>query len=219
MRKLILSSLLLLFCTLYSHAQLGEAKKDRLKELKLTYKKAPKIFTYGWSIIDDNGRAYLNVLLPKSFTANLIPFTFNYDVYMNKQMFFNLKTSFCNFKEGKIVNGETVESSNLLFALDLNTSVSLNSVYFVSELVDFRLLTGLGYTNRNIFVFNQSANLNLGGGVYIKFNKEFGMHLEMMAKFGLKAPLIKTNSNYMHSSIGFSYFIRSVKYSSRPRGN
>lgn len=217
MRKILLSFLLLLFCASKLWAQYGDGERSRMEIFQSKIKKAPKVLTYGWSIIDDNGKAFTNVILPKSFTTNFIPFTFNYDLYYDRQMFFNFKTSFCNFRRGKMVNGRIVEDANLLFAFDFNTSLSLNSYYYFSDQVDFRILAGIGYTNRNIYVFNHAANVNFGGGTYIRFNKKFGMHLEIVAKFGLRPPLIRTNTNYVHTGIGFSYFIRSVKYSPRGR--
>jgi hypothetical protein len=48
--------------------------------------------------------------------------------------------------------------------------------------------------------------------MYSRFSKEWGMNIELISKFGLKSPLGVTNANYVHSSIGVSYFIGSVKF-------
>jgi hypothetical protein len=185
----------------------------------LQLKRAPKIYTAGWSVIDDNGNPYKDIFTAKSHTINIIPMTFNYDVYYRKGVFFNLKGSFCNFKKNKIVNGVALDNANLFFALDLNTSLSLNYVYNINyallnlnnNIFDLRLIAGVGYTNRNIYVFNHAANFNFGGGLYGRFSKEFGMNIELVGKFGLKSKLGETNTNYIHSSIGVSYFIGSIK--------
>ena len=203
-----------------SQAQVGDVKQTSFKKFILHLKRAPKIYTAGWSVIDDNGTPFKDVFAPKSFTVNIIPMTFNYDLYYGKNVFFNVKSSFCNFKKNKTVNGESLERSNLFFALDLNTSLSLNAVYNINyellklkkDIFDLRIIGGLGYTNRNIYVFDHAANFNFGGGIYAKFSKEFGMNIELVSKFGLKSPLVVTNANYMHSSIGVSYFIGSVKF-------
>ena len=203
-----------------SQAQVGDVKQTSFKKFILHLKRAPKIYTAGWSVIDDNGTPFKDVFAPKSFTVNIIPMTFNYDLYYGKNVFFNVKSSFCNFKKNKTVNGEKLDRSNLFFALDLNTSLSLNAVYNINyellklkkDIFDLRIIGGLGYTNRNIYVFDHAANFNFGGGIYAKFSKEFGMNIELVSKFGLKSPLVVTNANYMHSSIGVSYFIGSVKF-------
>ena len=203
-----------------SQAQVGDVKQTSFKKFILHLKRAPKIYTAGWSVIDDNGTPFQDVFAPKSFTVNIIPMTFNYDLYYGKNVFFNLKTSLCNFKKNKTVNGVALERSNLFFAFDFNTSLSLSSIYNINwellklkkDIFDLRIIGGLGYTNRNIYVFDHAANFNFGGGIYAKFSKEFGMNIELVSKFGLKSPLVVTNANYMHSSIGVSYFIGSVKF-------
>ena len=203
-----------------SQAQVDDVKQTSFKKFILHLKRAPKIYTAGWSVIDDNGNPYKDIFAPKSFTVNIIPMTFNYDLYYGKNVFFNLKTSLCNFKKNKTVNGESLERSNLFFALDFNTSLSLSSIYNINhellklkkDIFDLRIIGGLGYTNRNIYVFNHAANFNFGGGLYGRFSKEFGMNIELVSKFGLKSPLGVTNTNYMHSSIGVSYFIGTVRY-------
>jgi hypothetical protein len=220
MKKIFLLSVIIFLVSSQSYAQLGEQKKTTFELIKLRLKKAPRILTYGWSVIDDNGKAYINVFSPKSFNTNIVPLTFNYDTYYSNGWFFNIKTSFCNFKSEKIVNNEIIDDPQLLFSLDLNASVSLSSIYnpnyellkLKKNIIDFRLISGLGYTNRNIYVFDHAMNFNFGGGMYARFSKDFGMNLELMSKFGLKAPLISTNSNYMHATIGFSYFIGAVKF-------
>jgi hypothetical protein len=201
-------------------AQTSEYRKDKFEMLKVRLKKAPKVYSFGWSVIDDNGRAYVDILAPKSFNTNIIPLTFNYDVHYGGGMFFNIKSSFCNFGRDRLVNGVRVDNPRLLFGLDFNLSFSLNAAHKMSNklarlrenMFDFRLVGGIGYTNRNIYVFDHSMNLNAGGLVYARFSKNIGMYMELLGKLGLKAPLIRTNSNYMHATIGISYFIGAVKY-------
>ncbi len=223
MKKIAFILALIFALTNAAQAQLGDVKQTPFKKFTSNFKRAPKILTFGWSIIDDNGTPYKDIFAPKSHTINIIPLTFNYDIYYRKGIFFNLKGSFCNFKKNKIVNGEALDNANLFFALDFNTSLSLNYVYNINyallnlnnNIFDIRLIGGIGYTNRNIYVFNHAANLNFGGGLYGRFSKEFGMNIELVSKFGLKSKLGKTNTNYIHSSIGVSYFIGSVKYKQR----
>jgi hypothetical protein len=220
MKKIGFLLALIFALTNAAQAQLGDVKQTPFKKFTSNFKRAPKILTYGWSIIDDNGTPYQDIFAPKSHTINIIPLTFNYDIYYRKGIFFNLKGSFCNFKKNKIVNGAALDNANLLFALDFNASLSLNYVYNINyvllnlnkNIFDVRLIAGLGYTNRNIYVFNHAANFNFGGGIYGRFSKEFGMNIELVSKFGLKSKLGETNANYIHSSIGVSYFIGSVKY-------
>jgi hypothetical protein len=226
MNKILLLLLGFTLTATQLNAQSAEFNKNKWELFQLRLKKAPKAFSYGWSVIDDNGKAYLNVLSPKSFNANIVPLTFNYDLYYGNGMFFSIKTTFCNFKRNKLVNGSEIQDSHLLFGLDFNTSISMNSVFnpntqllkLKKNIFDVRLIGGLGYTNRNIYVFDHAANFNLGGGIYARFNKEFGMYVEMLGKLGLKAPLIGTNSNYVHTFVGVTYFIGNVKFAS-PKSN
>ena len=220
MKKIVFLLALIFTLTNAAQAQLGDVKQTPFKKFTSKFKRAPKILTFGWSIIDDNGTPYKDIFAPKSHTINVIPMTFNYDVYYRKGIFFNLKGSFCNFKKNKIVNGVALDNANLFFALDFNTSLSLNYVYNINyallnlnnNIFDIRLIGGIGYTNRDIYVFNHAANLNFGGGLYGRFSKEFGMNIELVSKFGLKSKFGETNTNYVHSSIGVSYFIGSVKF-------
>jgi len=79
---------------------------------------------------------------------------------------------------------------------------------------DIYFLTGFGYVNRDIFRYNQSISYNLGGGVYARITKNFGINVEALGKLGLKAPIYLSNSNYIHLNAGLSYFIGEPKYSS-----
>jgi hypothetical protein len=220
MKKILFLIAVIFALTISAQAQVGDVKQKPFKKFVLTIKRAPKILTGGWSLIDDNGTPYQAILAPKSYTANIIPMTFNYDLYYGQGVFFNIKGTFCNFKKNKTVNGEKLDNANLFFSLDFNTSISLNSVYNINykllklnkNILDFRLIGGFGYTNRNIYVFDHAANFNFGGGMYSRFSKEWGMNIELISKFGLKSPLGVTNANYIHSSIGVSYFIGSVKF-------
>jgi hypothetical protein len=150
MKKILFLTAVIFALTISAQAQVGDVKQKPFKKFVLTLKRAPKILTGGWSLIDDNGAAYKAILAPKSYTVNIIPMSFNYDLYYGQGVFFNIKSTFCNFKKNKTVNGEKLDNANLLFSLDLNTSISLNSVYNINyellklnkNILDFRLIGG-----------------------------------------------------------------------------
>ena len=80
------------------------------------------------------------------------------------------------------------------------------------SIFDLYFASGFGYVNRDILRFNQSLSYNIGGGFYGRFSKNFGMNMELMGKLGLKKPLILTNANYIHATVGVIYFVGEVKY-------
>ena len=134
MKKIGFLLALIFALTNAAQAQLGDVKQTPFKKFTSNFKRAPKILTFGWSIIDDNGTPYKDIFAPKSHTINIIPLTFNYDIYYRKGIFFNLKGSFCNFKKNKTVNGEKLDNANLFFSLYLKFYI-LSHIIFILFLV------------------------------------------------------------------------------------
>lgn len=218
-----LSSLLIL-CFLFtnSFAQLGDENRSFTKKIGQRFQNSPRIFTWGWSFIDDNGNAYSEILSPSSFNSNILPLTFKYDRYYYRGWAISTNITFSYFKQNAVVNNKPNVYPSLFFATDLMMRYNLNRAYnFNREILrlkknvfDVYFITGFGYVNRDIARYNHSGTYNLGGGIYTRLNKNFGFNIEALGKLGLKSPIYFNNSNYIHLTAGLSYFIGEPKYSS-----
>jgi hypothetical protein len=216
--------LFITFCLLFfnSFAQLGEEKKSFTKKIQQRFKNSPRILTFGWSFIDDNGNAYSEIFSPKSYNSNLLPLTFKYDRYYYRGWSVTNTYTFVYLKQNTIVNNNPIIYPSLFFSGDIMIRYNFNRLYnfnreifkLKKNIFDIYFITGFGYVNRDLFRYNQSISYNFGGGVYARFNKHIGINIEGLGKLGLKSPLILTNSNFIHLNAGVSYFIGEPKTSS-----
>jgi hypothetical protein len=189
--------------------------KKSYRKLKKNIEKSPTTWTIGWSTIDDDGKAYIITL--NAFNFNALPLTVRYDKRMGNRVAFTMTGTISYFNKESRVNNVILDRTTLFFATDLNVRFSIVKLMNVYNpmlyrqkeiLLDIYALNGIGYTNRDIAKFNNNAmNYNIGGGLYYRLFQNFGINTELTAKFGLKQPFYKTNTNYFHYTIGASYYI------------
>lgn len=187
------------FClSYYAQAQdLNNKKKfiDRLKN-------SPTICTMSWVFVDNDGDPYSYSV--NAINRNLIPLSLKIDKNLHKNFSVSGVICFNRYKANREVNNVVLPYSRLFFSFDLNGRIGIKDKRF-----DLYLLNGLGYSTVDFNRFNaqKSANLNFGGGLYVKIINNVGINIESVAKFGLKRPLIKNNSNLFIHTIGLSLFL------------
>lgn len=188
-------SIFLFFCFCISHyAQAQYFNKNK--------KIFPTIYTLSWVFVDNDGDPYSYSL--KSSNKNIIPLSFKVDKNLHKNFSVTAVVCFNRFKAFQEVNNVVLPYSRLFFSFDLNGRIGIKDRHF-----NLYLLNGLGYstTDFNRFDSPKSGSLNFGGGLYVKIINNVGINLESAAKFGLKKPLIKNNSNHFLHTIGLSLFL------------
>jgi hypothetical protein len=117
----------------------------------------------------------------------------------------------------------------LYFGLDVNLRYQIelfksdpNRVYYTKRKhyidTDFRKkmrdmsltvypLLGVGFHYRTQRVYLTNFSINIGGGIdWWLVEDKYALNFQSIAKFGFRVPLIDTNSNILHHSIGFVYF-------------
>lgn len=182
----------------YAQSQELDDKKKLIDKLK----NSPTICTMSWVFVDNDGDPYSYSV--KANSRNIIPLSLKIDKNLHKNFSVSAVICYNRFKANQEVNNVVLPYSRLFFSLDLNGRIGIKDKHF-----DLYLLNGLGYSTVDFNRLNapKSANLNFGGGLYVKIIKNFGINLESVAKFGLKRPLIKNNSNLFLHTIGLSLFL------------
>lgn len=177
-------------------------------------KPTPWIFGLGANLVDDDGNPVKIVLGGRSVNVVPYPSTLMAEKYMDKGWSVAFNFSYNHFKTGKLINNDipfTVTSDFLAFDLlakyNFCELFDFNKIVFHSErkILDIYAASGFGYTIRNTARVKDAMTFNLGPGSNIWFTDRWGMNLQAMAKFGLKAPLFKTPYNYLQYCLGIIY--------------
>ena len=165
--------------------------------------KTPWRVQLAWTMIDDDGKPFNDLLNIKN-TWNFPPYPTKIAIEKECTRHWNLELALAynNYKSGKTINGDVIAASKSAFSVDVNGKYLLTKKYRIEPY----LLIGLGYTHRTTDKYQSVATLNAGIGFtsWIVDNK-WGIILQGSGKFGLKAPIIKTGSNYLQHSIGVVY--------------
>ena len=198
--KFRLSLFLLLFCYISQVAQAQEL--DKKKKLIERLKNSPTICTMSWVFVDNDGDP--DSYSFKSLNKNIIPLSLKVDKNIYKNFSVSAVMCFNRFKSFQEVNNVTLPYSRLFFSFDLNGRIGIKDKHF-----NLYFLNGLGFSTVDVNRLNapKSGSLNFGGGLYVKIIKNVGINIESAAKFGLRKPLIKNNSNHFLHTIGFSLFL------------
>ena len=193
--------LFLFLCLCISHYTQAQ-ELDNKKKLIDKLKNSPTICTISWVFVDNDGDP--NSYSAKANSKNIIPLSFKVDKNLHKNFSVSAVMCFNRFKSFQEVNNVTLPYSRLFFSFDLNGRIGIKDKRF-----DLYLLNGLGYSTVDFNRLNapKSGSLNFGGGLYVKIIKNVGINIESAAKFGLRKPLIKNNSNHFLHTIGFSLFL------------
>lgn len=165
--------------------------------------KPPWIIGIGWNAVDDNSNAFKKLFdFRKSWNIRPYPTQLSVEKQFNAWSYGGI-FSFNKYKPGKNINGKDNPGSFLFFSLDGFAKYHLNYHLKIQDRYDIYVPVGAGYTlrfappNRSTFTFN------LGMGCNFWIREWWGINVQSEAKFGLKAPLIKTPSNYLQHSVGF----------------
>lgn len=164
----------------------------------------PWIFGIGWNAVDDNSNAFKKLFdIRKSWNIRPYPTQLSVEKLYFKGWSFGGVFNYNQYRPGKTINGKDNSASYMFFSFDGFTKYHLNYHLRIQDRYDIYAPVGAGYTlrfappNRSTFTFN----LGLGCNFWIR--EWWGINIQSVAKFGLKAPIIKTSSNYLQHSAGF----------------
>ena len=186
--------------TISSFAQIAvfNRKQNLIKRLK----RSQTVCSMSWVFVDNDGDPYK--LNTKTLSRNIVPLSFKVDKNLYKNFSVTSIISFNRLKAFQEVNNGSLPYSRLFFSFDLNGRISIKDDHF-----DFYFLNGIGYSTIDANRLNapKASNINFGAGFYIKIFRNAGINLESAAKFGLRKPIIKNNSNYFFHTLGLSLFL------------
>lgn len=191
---------LFLFCSISSYAQIAVFNKKQ--NLINRLKRSQTICTMSWVFVDNDGDPY--TFTTKTLSKNIIPLSFKVDKNLYKNFSVNASMCFNRLKAFQEVNNGSLPYSRLFFSFDLNGRISIKDKNF-----DLYFLNGLGFSTIDVNRFDapKASNFNIGAGIYINIYRNVGINIESAAKFGLRKPLIKNNSNYFLHTFGLSLFL------------
>lgn len=187
--------------------RLFQVEDDTKRDFRYFFFKTPWIVQLGWAVIDDDGKPYRDFFDAKK-SWNVAPYPNKFALEKQLKYGLTLESSLTInlYKSGKIINNDVISSSGNFFCVDLNGKYDLNRIIGNTQWFDPYFSLGFGYTNRVISAFTKTYTGNTGLGFNLWFyQNEFGINFQTQAKFGFHKPFIKTETNYMHHSIGGIY--------------
>jgi hypothetical protein len=176
-------------------------------------RKTPYTFGLGWNVVEDSGKPWKGLFAAKRSWA--IP-PYPSRLYVEKEyrdgFSFDLSLAYNRYVSGKTINNHVINGTYSFFSVDANGRYDLNKLYDLNKAIfkeqkifNIYAVQGWGYTYRalapNISVFT----CNVGLGINVWAYKNWGVNIQSVGKFGLKAPLIRTSSNYFQHTIGVIY--------------
>lgn len=191
--------LFLLSLTINGSAQGGGKSTSPIKRF---FKKTPWTFNLGGHVVDDDGKPF-NDLFNAAGSWNFLPYPTRIaiDGYFKKGWSFQGEFCYTQYKSGKNINGEIINSTYTFFSADAHVKYDLNEIFGDTHWFDPYISGGYGYTLRTAAKNHNSVNANLGFGFNIWIYQNLGFNANTMAKFSM----IEGTSNYLHHSIGIVY--------------
>ncbi len=195
---------LFIFCSVADDPFLKDSKffpKPRRKS-KISW-----IFTAGWNIVDDNGNPFKKLIGRQPWSFPFYPSQIGAEIIGDKGLTYGLTFTFNRYKPGKEINNKLNTGLGLVFAWDGFAKYHFNEHIAMSKQYDPYVHLGVGYTLR--FSSNSASAFtgNFGLGMNYWFDNHWGMNIQSLAKFALKAKFPRNNANYLHHSFGVVYII------------
>jgi hypothetical protein len=214
--KISLLALVVLAGMNTAEAQFADRLNTAWKYTKAKWKEGAWSVGLGWSIVEDEGRPFKGIADVKNWNFPGFPGQLNCEKYFDKGFSFALNATYNQYKPGKLINNEIISTSSTFLALDLNVQYDFTHSYDINQkwfrlkykVFDMYGATGFGYTYRSLHSGPGVGTYNIGIGMHAWIYEGFGINLNSMAKFGLVAPIIHTNTNYLMYSVGIIYRIK-----------
>lgn len=199
----------MIFAALGASAQ-GKRSNVGKKKKPIVYNKNKKeekphwVFGLGWNVVDDNSHPFNKLFdIRKSWLIRPYPTQLIADRSSKNGFSLGGVFNFNVYKPSKLINGTIGGGSGLFFSLDFLAKYHLKEVIPLPKWADPYLPFGTGYTLRFAAPHRHTVMLNMGVGANFWIYEEWiGINVQSLAKFGMKAPIFKTGSNYLQHSIG-----------------
>lgn len=185
--------------------------------------------------IDDDRNTFTGLLSLASWSKSYIPSRIVVGKTIQDKFKIDLGISY--LKMSPVVYRERYVAPGTFFNTDLNVryQINLGNSYFDKLFVPrgnsflnaisnmgFNIypIVGLGYTKRSQTVYENSINLNVGGGFTMWFvRNRIGLNFESQGKLGIDSRMPIAGSNYFHHSAGLIIVTKSSNYIGRSRRN
>jgi hypothetical protein len=200
--KFLRASLLCLFLLSLTSTIDAQGGGKKTSPVKRFFKKTPWTFTLGGHVVDDDGKPF-NDLFNASSSWNFLPYPTRIaiDGYFKKGWSFQGEFAYTQYKSGKNIDGDIINSTYTFFSADAHVKYDLNELIGDTHWFDPYVAAGYGYTMRSASKTPNSINANLGLGFNIWVYQNLGFNLQSIAKFNM----VENSSNYLQHSIGLVY--------------
>ncbi len=179
------------------------------RKFKGKKEKTSWIFGAGWNIVDDNGEPFKHLFdISKAWSMPFYPSQLSTEILGRRYLSYGILLSYNRYKAGKVINNVEIKKGRYnFFSADAFVKYHLKYHVKIPPRFDPYAVTGLGYTSRGIGPYNSTFTYNLGIGTNIWINNIVGINIQSIAKFGLRSPIFKTGSNYLHHSFGLVFIL------------
>jgi len=174
----------------------------------------------GINAVEDSGKQNLSNLFESKYNHLGSPFMLSAEYLINNKWSASTTFLFNKFQSGKEIQGLTIQNGDEpnYFAVDFATKLFFREILdkykftpYVTAGTGYRRIEGYQAPNKTGALVSvpktQDIMLNLGLGAYYWINRSWGLNLNYMAKFAMKAG---DNKDYKtnHMVLGFGGFYR-----------
>lgn len=220
--KTALVIILIAFASMRSTAQFSKKWAEFTMKMKTT----PWVLGIGWSVAQDDGGKWFKNLFNVDKAWNMAPYpariTCEKFLDEEKGWSIELMAAYNRYGVDNFLSDKSPErlvtAQSMLLSFDLCGKYNFNKLYDLNKLMFEGKETivpygvfGHGYTYRELAPHNHTATLNLGLGINIYVYKGWGIQLQSMAKFGMKAKFPTSGANYLQHSISIIYKLKPLQ--------
>lgn len=156
-----------------------------------------------WTAIEDDGRGLCQPFdVAQSWNFEYFPTRIFVDKYFKKGFSAEFSAAFVNYREGKLINGQT-DRRGVFLGIDLNAKYSFYPLISQGWLDPYVSL-GLGVTQRTALPQLSTLTGNIGLGVNFRIYRGLGFQLQTSGKVALTGGFFG-DGNYLHHQAGLIY--------------
>lgn len=164
------------------------------------------IYSIGYNIIDDDGRAFNNFF---NFSETLNYTTFPNRISLEKSIsnlaYFKSIIQYNQYKPGRLINNSVNQSLAHFASIDFFGTYKINSSLNIPYWFDPYIGFGLGYTLRLNNENTHAFMLGVNGGTNIWLSNNLAIQIESLAKFSMPNNFPRNNSNYLQHAISLMF--------------
>lgn len=177
-------------------------------------KKNPYRWMFGlsWSVIDDDGNAFGNLLdYQNSWNYLPVPSRLSVDKYIRKGWSLEGMVAYNTYSSSKLIN-DTTGASGIFLSGDFHVKYSFYRLMPTSaKWFDPYFTGGLGFSYRSIRENPINPSLNLGFGMNFWLTKQWGLQLQTVGKLALVSDIYTSNADYIQHTVGIVYRMQPLK--------